>query len=169
MKKFLFLVTAAILNGGQVCQTQFWKEPTQGPSLPGLVLIWFRGFRGEDLNVKVYDIRRTDGRWTPSDGKISLGLWPGELKTKKRQTRYFHRLGYWGFIFRLILLHFSFVFFINLHFRKSCRMVLSFRFWALFDYWIFPDLSRSIPPPPPICQYDGTINDCHTSGRFDAS
>ena len=26
-------------------------------------LIWFRGFRGEDLNVKVYDIRRT-----PSDG-----------------------------------------------------------------------------------------------------
>ena len=47
---------------------------------------------------------------------------------------YFHRLGYWGFIFRLILLRFSFVFFI----RKSYRMVLSFRFWALFDYWIFP-------------------------------
>jgi hypothetical protein len=23
-------------------------------------LIWFRGFRGEDLNVKVYDVRRTD-------------------------------------------------------------------------------------------------------------
>ena len=23
-------------------------------------LIWFRGFRGEDLNVKVYDIRRDD-------------------------------------------------------------------------------------------------------------
>jgi hypothetical protein len=22
------------------------------------------------------------------------------------------------------------------------------------------------PPPLPICQYDGTINDCHTSGRF---
>jgi hypothetical protein len=22
-------------------------------------------------------------------------------------------------------------------------------------------------PPPLICQYDGTINDCHTSGRFD--
>ena len=22
-------------------------------------LIWFRGFRGEDLNVKVYDVRRT--------------------------------------------------------------------------------------------------------------
>jgi hypothetical protein len=39
------------------------------------------------------------------------------------------------FIFRLILLRFSFVFFINLPFRKSYRIVLSFRFWALFDYW----------------------------------
>jgi hypothetical protein len=29
-----------------------------------LGLIWFSGFRGEDLNVKVYDVRRT-----PSDGK----------------------------------------------------------------------------------------------------
>ena len=38
-------------------------------------LIWFRGFRGEDLNVKVYDVRRM-----PSDGKSSHGLWPGELK-----------------------------------------------------------------------------------------
>ena len=36
------------------------------------------GFRGEDLNVKVYDVRRR----TPSDGKSSLGLWPGELKMK---------------------------------------------------------------------------------------
>ena len=26
-------------------------------------LIWFRGFRGEDLNVKVYDVR-----WTDDDG-----------------------------------------------------------------------------------------------------
>ena len=54
---------------------------------------------------------------------------------------YFHRLGYWGFIFRLILLRFSFVFFIYLPIRKSYRMVLSFRFWALFDYWIFPTCS----------------------------
>ena len=35
-------------------------------------LIRFRGFRGEDLNVKVYNVRRTDG-------KSSHGLWPGEL------------------------------------------------------------------------------------------
>ena len=26
-------------------------------------LIWFRGFRGEDLNVKVYDGRTTDAKW----------------------------------------------------------------------------------------------------------
>jgi hypothetical protein len=39
-----------------------------------LGLIWFSSFRGEDLNVKVYDVRQTDdnGR-TPSDGKSSPG------------------------------------------------------------------------------------------------
>jgi methionine salvage enolase-phosphatase E1 len=31
-------------------------------------LIWLRGFRGEDLNVKVYDVRRTD-RQTTTDAK----------------------------------------------------------------------------------------------------
>jgi hypothetical protein len=40
-------------------------------------LIRFRCFRGEDLNVKVYDVR-----WMPSDGKISHGLWPVELKNE---------------------------------------------------------------------------------------
>jgi hypothetical protein len=44
-------------------------------------LIWFRGFSGEDLNVKVYDVRRT-----PNDGKSSHGLWPGELKRRKRRA-----------------------------------------------------------------------------------
>ena len=41
------------------------------------------GFRGEDLNVKVYDIRQTedDGRQMPSDGKSSHSIWPGELKS----------------------------------------------------------------------------------------
>jgi len=39
----------------------------------------------EKIFEKVYDVRRTDGRTddgrrTPSDGKSSLGLWPGELK-----------------------------------------------------------------------------------------
>ena len=35
-------------------------------------LTWFSGFRGEDLNVKVYDIRRMQ-----SDGKSSHDLWQG--------------------------------------------------------------------------------------------
>jgi methionine salvage enolase-phosphatase E1 len=42
-------------------------HPRTIPAMFGL--IWFRGFRREDLNVKVYDVRRTDGRRTPSDGK----------------------------------------------------------------------------------------------------
>ena len=53
-------------------------------------LIRFRGFRREDLNVKVYDVRRTDRR-----------LWPVELKTQilklfpfyvKNGTRYIIKL-----------------------------------------------------------------------------
>jgi hypothetical protein len=39
-----------------------------------LGLIWFNGFRGEDLNVKVYDVR-----WTPSDGKGELKIQLGML------------------------------------------------------------------------------------------
>jgi len=46
-------------------------------------LIWFRGFRGEDLNVKVYDVWRTDGRRTPSNDKSSHGLWQGEPKKEQ--------------------------------------------------------------------------------------
>jgi hypothetical protein len=44
-------------------------------------LIWLRGFRGEDLNEKDYDVRQR----MPSDGKSSLGLWPGELKTQQQK------------------------------------------------------------------------------------
>jgi hypothetical protein len=40
-----------------------------------LGLIWFSGFREEDLNVKVCDVRRM-----PNDGKCSNGLWPCHLK-----------------------------------------------------------------------------------------
>jgi hypothetical protein len=58
---------------------ELWDTILKGTH-PGTIparlgLIWFRGFRGEDLNVKVYDRRQM-----PSDGKSSLGLWPGELK-----------------------------------------------------------------------------------------
>ena len=61
-------------------------------------LIWFWGFRGEDLNVKVYDIRRT-----PSDGKSSHGLW---LKTSNNRfflncpdPPYTYNCPYWKKIF----------------------------------------------------------------------
>jgi hypothetical protein len=50
-------------------------------------LIWFRGFRGEDLNVKVYDVRRTQ-----SDGKSSPGLWPSELKNQAECFNIFNYL-----------------------------------------------------------------------------
>jgi hypothetical protein len=45
-------------------------------------LIWFRGFRGEDLNVKVYDIQRTDAKWWQ---KLTWALarW---AKNKSKQT-----------------------------------------------------------------------------------
>jgi hypothetical protein len=33
---------------------------------------------------------------------------------------------------------------------KSYRMILSFRFWALFDYWIIPTCHVPSPPPPPF-------------------
>ena len=40
-------------------------------------LIRFRGFRGEDLYVKVYDVRRMDGRWQTTDAKWWQKLtWP---------------------------------------------------------------------------------------------
>jgi hypothetical protein len=59
------------------------KGTHQGTIPARLGLIWFSGFRGEDLNVKVYDIRTMtyERRRMPSDGKSSHGLWPGELKT----------------------------------------------------------------------------------------
>ena len=57
------------MEGGAVVHIIEKGPPNDHPSQ-----IWFSGFRGEDLNVNVYDVRRT-----PSDDKRSLGLWPGEL------------------------------------------------------------------------------------------
>jgi hypothetical protein len=42
-------------------------HPRTIPAIFGL--IWFTGFKGEDLNVKVYDVRRTDGQMTTDDGR----------------------------------------------------------------------------------------------------
>jgi hypothetical protein len=54
LKKFLFLVRAAILNGGRGCRDRILKE-THPRTIPvRFGLIWFSGFRGEDLNVIFY-------------------------------------------------------------------------------------------------------------------
>ena len=47
-------------------------------------LIWFSASSGEDLNVNVFDVRRT-----PSDGKSSLCLGPGELKNMETRDLLF--------------------------------------------------------------------------------
>ena len=57
-----------------------------------------------------------------------------------------------GTIFRLIILRFSFVFYINLPIRKSYRIVSEFQILGTIWLLDFPDLSRLIPmiPPPPF-------------------
>jgi hypothetical protein len=55
------------MEGGSVEHNLKGTHPRTIPAMFGL--IWFRGFRGEDLNVKVYDVRRT-----PSEGIIQLIL-----------------------------------------------------------------------------------------------
>ena len=66
MKKFLFLVTAAILNGGRGCRTQLWQGPTK------FGLIWFSGFRGKDLNVIFYqNMSNFHNRYKSAETKIS--------------------------------------------------------------------------------------------------
>jgi hypothetical protein len=69
LKKFQFLVTAAILNGGQSCQTILkWDYPRTIPAKFGL--IWFSGFR-EDLNVIFYqNMPNLHNRYKSAEQKI---------------------------------------------------------------------------------------------------
>jgi hypothetical protein len=65
-----------IINQNELKFNCSYMKGTHPRTIPARFgLIWFRGYKGEDLNVKVYDVRRM-----PSDGKSSHGLWPGELK-----------------------------------------------------------------------------------------
>jgi hypothetical protein len=58
LKKYLFSVTAAILNGWRR-RLDIILKGTHPRSIPAWFdLIWFCDFR-EDINVKVYDVRRT--------------------------------------------------------------------------------------------------------------
>jgi hypothetical protein len=70
----------------QGCQTQFRKEPTQGrPQVWRNVVQWFQREKNLMWKLTTYkgrtDERRNGRRRMPSDGKSSLGLWPGDLKT----------------------------------------------------------------------------------------
>jgi hypothetical protein len=49
-----------------------WNYPRTIPAKFGL--IWFSGFRGEDLNVKVYDVRMDDdGRQVMAKAHMAFG------------------------------------------------------------------------------------------------
>jgi hypothetical protein len=54
LKKFLFLVTAAIWNRALGCRDTILKGTHPGTIPARFGLIWFSGFRGEDLNVIFY-------------------------------------------------------------------------------------------------------------------
>jgi hypothetical protein len=62
----------------------------------------------------------------------------------RKKWGYFHRLGYWGFIIRLILLRFSLVFYINLPIRKSNRLVILGNVLGL-DEWHLPICYQNPP------------------------
>jgi hypothetical protein len=71
LKKFLFLVTAAILNGGWSCRNTIlkWDYPRTIPARLGL--IWFSGFRGKDLNVIFYqNMPNLHNRYKSAEQKI---------------------------------------------------------------------------------------------------
>ena len=70
---FSIFSLAAILVESRDQRTQFWKRAIQIPFLQSLVAI---GPVVSEEKIKVYDVRRR----TPSDGKSSRGLWPGEIK-----------------------------------------------------------------------------------------
>jgi hypothetical protein len=57
-EKFLFLVTAAILNGSRDQQTQIWKEAIQGPFHQSLVAI------GPVVSEEKIKMSNVDGRQT---------------------------------------------------------------------------------------------------------
>ena len=72
MKKFLFLVTAAIFNGGQGCRDTILKGTHPGTIPARFGLIWFSGFRGEDLNVIFYqNMPYLHNRYKSAERKIS--------------------------------------------------------------------------------------------------
>jgi hypothetical protein len=72
LKKFLFLVTAAILNGEGELSDTILKGTHLGAIPARFGLIWFSGFRGEDLNVIFYqNMPNLHNRYKSAERKIS--------------------------------------------------------------------------------------------------
>jgi hypothetical protein len=72
LKKFLFLATAAILNGGAGLLDTLLKGTHPGTIPARFGLIWFNGFREEDLNVIFYqNMPNLHNRYKSSERKIS--------------------------------------------------------------------------------------------------
>ena len=71
MKKFLFLVTAAILNEGGTVGHNFERDPPKDHPCQ----VWFNlvsGFRGENLNVIFYqNMPNLHNRYKSAERKIS--------------------------------------------------------------------------------------------------
>jgi hypothetical protein len=70
LKKFLFLVTAAILNGGRGSQDTILNGAHPGTIPARFGLIWFSGFRGKDLNVIFYQNMPNLHNWYKSAERI---------------------------------------------------------------------------------------------------
>ena len=66
------------MAGSRDQRTQFWKRVIQIPFHQSLVAI---GPVVSEEKIIVYDVQQT-----PSDGKSSHGLWPGELKKEEGAT-----------------------------------------------------------------------------------
>ena len=61
------------MNGERGCRTQYWKGTDHPRTIPfKFALIWFSGFRGEDLNVIFYqNMSNLYNRYKSVEGKIS--------------------------------------------------------------------------------------------------
>jgi hypothetical protein len=71
-RTILWLTTAAILNGGQSCQTQFCKGDHPRTIAVKFGLIWFSSLNGEDLNVIFYqNMPNLHNRYKLTERKIS--------------------------------------------------------------------------------------------------
>ena len=120
------------MEGGSIGHNLKETHPRTIPARFGL--IWFRDFRGEDLNVKVYDVRQMPKWWQNL-------TWPLARWAKNKQSVKHSIFVDWD-------IEGSF-FVCNVHkFAFSQIIQDGLEFQVLGTIWLldFPDLSRSISP-----------------------